>query len=322
MTARIQVARAVALLLAAAPGCAKREPDVRPSASDGPVTVTLSTNRTLIGEPFTLEAGIQTPAGARVEFPSPGLPPAVVPRNSRSLEESPVARRQVWELMGLRTGSHVVWTGAIRQIDAAGRVSELAIPPLRIEVAPGLDPRDLSARDLAGLQHWPRRIWERVLAVLALVAALAAALAWGLRRLQRRRRRAVAPPAVPPHEAAWTALQALRAGGLPDTPADVEAFFVKLSDIVRRYLEDGFDLRAPEQTTEEFIRAAGASQNLTVPHQQLVAGFLEQSDLVKFARYTPQTADMTAAFDAALRLVEETRPAPANPLAAPPAHTS
>jgi len=40
----------------------------------------------------------------------------------------------------------------------------------------------------------------------------------------------------------------------PQDAAAVESFFVAISAIVRRYLEDRFDLRAPELTTEEFSR--------------------------------------------------------------------
>ncbi|MCZ7592481.1 MAG: hypothetical protein M5U15_10150 [Kiritimatiellae bacterium] len=67
-------------------------------------------------------------------------------------------------------------------------------------------------------------------------------------------------------------------------------------------------MRASEQTTEEFIRAATTSRLLQLEHQQLVIAFLEQSDLVKFARHQPAQTDMEAALAAAERLVLETRP--------------
>lgn len=82
-----------------------------------------------------------------------------------------------------------------------------------------------------------------------------------------------------------------------------------MSGIVRHYLEDRFGLRAPERTTEEFIRDALASRALSAAHRELVAGFLEQSDLVKFARHAPGQADMRNALDSAERLVRETMPA-------------
>ena len=76
-------------------------------------------------------------------------------------------------------------------------------------------------------------------------------------------------------------------------------------------------LRAPERTTEEFIRDALSSKKLTDAHRDLVAGYLEQSDLVKFARHAPGPTDMHNALDSAERLVRETMPVEAPP-AKPP----
>ena len=53
--------------------------------------------------------------------------------------------------------------------------------------------------------------------------------------------------------------------------------------IIRRYLEDRFELRAPELTTEEFLTVAGTPVLLSHEHQKLLRDFLRQADLVKFA---------------------------------------
>ena len=52
---------------------------------------------------------------------------------------------------------------------------------------------------------------------------------------------------------------------------------------MRRYLEDRFELRAPELTTEEFLDVAGSANRLSHDHQSLLRDFLRQADLVKFA---------------------------------------
>ena len=69
----------------------------------------------------------------------------------------------------------------------------------------------------------------------------------------------------------------------PRIAAAIEAFFVAISSIVRRYLEDRFELRAPELTTEEFLALAGSASHLSHDHQHLLRDFLRQADLVKFA---------------------------------------
>ncbi len=130
--------------------------------------------------------------------------------------------------------------------------------------------------------------------------------------LNRPRRQRVVPPR-PAHEVALAALNRLRALHLVEE-GRFEDYYVQLSFIVRRYLEERFHLRAPEMTTEEFLAAATGEGQLVPPHRRLLAEFLSQADLVKFARHLPALKDTEAAYDAARRFVEDTRP-----VATPPA---
>ncbi len=59
----------------------------------------------------------------------------------------------------------------------------------------------------------------------------------------------------------------------------------ELTDIVRRYLETRFQLRATRQTTTEFLRAIGRDDRiLSVEDRKFLRSFLESADMVKFAR--------------------------------------
>jgi hypothetical protein len=104
------------------------------------------------------------------------------------------------------------------------------------------------------------------------------------------------------------ALQALgelkRAGLLSETQADI--FYVRLSDILRRYVEWRFGLQAPEQTTEEFLAAVHQTGGLIGSHQALLGTFLEHCDLVKFARHQPGLDDMQQAYDSARQFIQRT----------------
>jgi hypothetical protein len=144
-------------------------------------------------------------------------------------------------------------------------------------------------------------------------AAVLAALgfcAWLGRRWSksRHRRRPFAPP-PPPHVVAAAALDALRARNLVERGAFKE-FYSALADIVRMYMEGRYGLRAPEMTTEEFLTATAKDFRLAVPHQRLLASFLSECDLVKFARHRPARNDSDNAFAAARRFVDETIESP------------
>ncbi len=92
----------------------------------------------------------------------------------------------------------------------------------------------------------------------------------------------------------------------------IEQFYVEISALVRQYLENRFEVRAPELTTDEFLQLASAESELSNEHQQLLGEFLSQADLVKFSggftaggRVSEHDVQRTCAL--ASRFLEETR---------------
>lgn len=145
------------------------------------------------------------------------------------------------------------------------------------------------------------RTWMWLLPVTWLLSATAAAaiVLW-----YTRRRRAVRRSA---YEIARARLDALLGRDVPQDAAGIEAFFVEISAVIRRYLEDRFELRAPELTTEEFLAVAGNSGALSHDHQSLLRDFLRQADLVKFAGVEASEKDIRRSAELAVRFLEETR---------------
>jgi hypothetical protein len=145
-----------------------------------------------------------------------------------------------------------------------------------------------------------------LLLALGLMAAAAAAyLYW---RWCKNRPVVKAPEIViPPHVRARDRLRTALA--LISQP---RLFAFAVSDALRLYLEERFELRAPERTTEEFLLEMQKAPHLEERHQALLSDFLARCDLVKFARYQPGEPELHDLFDSAMRLVEETQ-APAAP---------
>ncbi len=135
--------------------------------------------------------------------------------------------------------------------------------------------------------------------ILILAIAIAAFLFW--RRLKNRKVNIVLPPPVPAHIRAKKKLeQALSLLAQP------KPFVIAVSDTARAYLEERFNFRAPERTTEEFLRELAGTKLLMPEQKQSLGGFLASCDLVKFAKYEPGEKELRALHGSALRLVEET----------------
>ena len=111
---------------------------------------------------------------------------------------------------------------------------------------------------------------------------------------------------MPPHVNALRALQRLR-GAPRTTSAQVDAFYVEVSSVLRVYLEERFGLRAPELTTEEFLLGLESGDQLARGHRAELERFLMQCDLVKFAAVVPGENEHLATFALAEAFVESTR---------------
>ncbi len=128
--------------------------------------------------------------------------------------------------------------------------------------------------------------------------------------LIRRRRRAeeVLSQRVPAHEMAYEALRRLVADDLIKN-GQIKVFYQRLSGVLRRYIENRFGLRAPEQTTEEFLRGLEAAQEFPGTYKPLLKSFLKHCDLVKFAEHRPQAEDIQRTFDSCKAFIKGTETA-------------
>lgn len=121
--------------------------------------------------------------------------------------------------------------------------------------------------------------------------------------LRRRMRRL---PLKLPHETALEELEAIRASLLKT--GDVKDFYVRISDCIRHYIERSFAVKASEMTTEEFLNSLRTSPALTMEQKDLLKGFLNACDLVKFAKYSPTAPEIEQVFASAQKFVGQTSP--------------
>lgn len=204
------------------------------------------------------------------------------------------------------TGTHVIPPVTV-QFKRSGddEWSYARSPQIPVEIKSLLTGEDEDIRDLKGFIR--RGIGKRAL-FTALLLALAAGVLMLALWVRKKRMREIEEAARnrTADEIAYEELRALKAMDLPGKGM-VKEYYIRLSDIVRRYIEKRFALRAPEMTTEEFLEGLRESSLLSSAHKDLLREFLSHCDLVKFARYGPTLLEMLDSFKSAERLVDQTR---------------
>jgi len=308
----------LALLLLLCFGGCERTPEA-PAVEQQPYTasVNLSTNRITIGDVITAQIDVYHPPEVQVHLPELDRDKEIVVRDRRygepsllstSPTDSNVAVTRIeYDLTSFRVGQFQVNTNQIHFTGSNNLREAIPFPETLLDVLTTLDSTNAPLQASMDVKDLPRRLppWLTGLVAVLILALLGALAAAYFTRLRKQEESATPPPIIPPHIEALLALDQLEQAGFIDAQ-EVEPFYVALSDIVRRYLEDRFHLRAPEQTTEEFIREAAQSSRLHLAHQQLTQEFLQQSDLVKFAMHQPTIEDMKSGLQKARTLVHET----------------
>ncbi len=317
----------LALLLGLAAGCGPgADPtnvpgEERGTKADVVVEVVAPADPVLIGEPAPVTVRVHHPQAMRVRFPlwesvrSEG--PVERARETTSTRRGPERGRRVtertWDVLSFALGDHPLFLegAALSLTGPDGKRMEKPIPAdarLRVQSVFEVEDDEKAAPDPSPLR-WRRSVpvWLWALPLIAVLAALIGL--WARRFRVHFRRPSAEPVPVSPRDKALAGLRRLRErGAIEIGPA--EPYYRELSALVRRYLEERFGLRAPERTTEEFIREAAESGRLDDDQRDRVKAFLSECDLVKFARHEPDATGRRSAWNAADRLVRETSEEP------------
>lgn len=301
------VALAAALALASALGGV---PSVAAQASSVAVGVVVEPDSVTVGEVFTITLSAQHPPDHHVVFPKlPGRTDGGFEIKSQrhvaaaDNGDGTLTSSVVIEAALFRVGEHSTPALSVGARRPDGEVVYRPARPVSINVESVLDG---GADELGGQESIPRiappsemsapPIWPW----FAGGAAVAAMLAFAARRYWVGR----APPPAPlgaPAEIALAELDRIETLNLPAS-GDFPRHYALVSDCVRSFISAQFGVPTMERATSEI---AAEVQGADIPQAESrgAIAVLEESDLVKFARLSPQPDEAREALAASRRTV-------------------
>lgn len=209
------------------------------------------------------------------------------------------------ELQNFTTGPQLLPGLVLGYKDLRGKSFQLKTPDLSVTIEE-IPPRPDDKGDIRGIKGvvgpvaWAPEWW-----FVLIGGALAVAF-----YLWYKRKRALQgpppPPPVPPDIAALKKLQTLKESGWLEA-GQTKEYYSAISEILRAYLEDGFQIPALERTTNELVRSIQKNTAFQSMRQVELKDLLEECDLVKFAKWRPDPAEGAKAHALAIQIVEQSR---------------
>jgi hypothetical protein len=264
--------------------------------------------RLTIGDRILYTLHVKTSGGVSVTFPAVGKTLGefyITDMGGTAQGDKGQGESRAYALQIFEAGDHVIPSMVLVARYADGSMKEFKTGEIAVRVESLLGDDATDIKDIKppfSVPYFPA--WLVVWGIVAAVV-VAAVIVFIVRR-RRSAGAAPPPPPLPPHLIAYEELRKIKALNLV-VQGRLKEYYSCLADIVRRYTERRFGLRAPEMTTEEFLGGATESGLLDARARTLVGDFLEQCDLVKFAKYGPTDSEIEGAYGAAKRFVDETK---------------
>lgn len=297
----------VLLLALAAPLCRAQD--------DGALRSRISRDSILIGDQVEWTLDFQLAPGEAVSISKPGAEPVPgvealgeMALDTLSDKKGTLSLRGRIILTSFDSGSYVLPPLYVLMARADGSIDTLEYtgPRLAVNTIP-IDTATFQPHDIKGQIRYPLTFRE-VIPWVGL-ALLMAALVWLLVRwirLRRQNRDFFGKPVVkdPPHIVALRSLEKTRAQKLWQAGKQKQ-FYTQVTDALRQYIADRFDVAALEQTSAEMFRDL-QDKDIEPELKEKLKDLFTTADFVKFAKHTASDQENENAIPTAIRFVNET----------------
>lgn len=277
------------------------------------IQTTIDTTIATIGDHLHLRINLRYPIGTIFELP-------LVEETIGQLEVidnqlSPPRKKgqineQEWQLTlaVFDTGQIIIPALEIKAHPADDTTSVLSFQtePKTVQVYSVLPPDKRELKDIKPPFPLRRSISGKAILLILLFLLIVGGI-WYYRRWEKAH-----PPLIidekflePPHIVTLNQLNALKEK-MPTTPDEMRAFYFRISEILREFLERRFFIRALEMTTAEIAEAFKYLDIEPALTREWIELFSEL-DIVKYAGQTPAEEDIAAVLEKACHCVESTK---------------
>lgn len=267
-----------------------------------------------IGDPVNIKATATYPAGYQVLFPDlPERWGSFEVRNqartaARSNPDGSETATQSIQVALFGTGSFETPDYTITILNDIGQIESMLAPPVTLTVVPVLPPGSLQLKDIKPQTNLPWIVAWPVIPAGALLLAFLGLVVYMTAKWVRtiRYKASIKVDTRSPYEIAQDELVHIQRLDMPGQGL-IKEHYTMVSDSVRRYLENAYEVAATDLTTDE-VRRALRSSAITTEDSRDVINLLGDCDLVKFTALEPGPDTAREMTERARELVEMMTP--------------
>ena len=276
----------------------------------------LDTNQVLIGDQFNLLISVSQPPDLLVEYP--GFSDTIIdkieilqkfPPDTSMGEDKQINIQQRYLLTSFDSGLYII-PPVLFRFSAGDWSDSISSNPLYLAVYSV--PVDSAGRifDIKSPLNAPltlAEMWPYILGGSLLVIFIAAAIWYFRRRKSDRPILAYSRPHDPPHVVALRELDRLSEEKLWQQ-GRIKDYYTRLTEVIRVYIENQFDIPAMEMTSDETLRMWNDMGMKDEALSLKLKDLLGLADLVKFAKEKPLPSFNESNLNTAYDFVRKTRP--------------
>ena len=274
----------------------------------------LDSNQILIGDQIHVDFTLTMPQNSTV--PMPTLTQEMLSASGIDLVNSSaidtnisgqeIRYHQQWTITAFDSGAYLFPSIAVLSPDSQLLAQSQSLPFFVNTVAVDTTAAIRDIKNIARVPLTFKEILPWILLVLA-IAAIVVGLYFLRKYLKNKKKDTpIAPkPDIPADTLALSQLEDLRTQGLWKQGRAKE-YHTNLTDILRQYLYNQYDIDAAEMTSDQITEACSEKQDISAEQNDNLRQILQTADLVKFAKAEPQPWEHDRSMSQSVDFVSQT----------------
>lgn len=283
------------------------------SSAQVKVESSLSAVEILVGQQVELNVSATTPQNAQVEFPKEGLIPmgveflGAIEKEPEMVEDGKVRHSRSYVLTSFDDTLYYLPPLTVKVDGKDYQTNKLALKVLTVDVDTTnyekyYGPKDVQDNPMLWSGEWSKPFWFSFIVVILIAITGYLYLRYRDNKPVIARIRIV--KRILPHQKAMKAIEEIKAEKMV-MAEDPKDYYTKLTDTLRRYIEERYGFNAMEMTSSEIIDRLMSTDDPKSLEE--LKQLFNTADLVKFAKYSTLINENDANLVNAVEFINQTK---------------